>query len=202
MGGLQLELANPPAPVQDKNKSALCLRPAWFDDGTSASQATNMTTVPFEMARQEWEHLCDLDQAQSTQLSQRFLQEQPALGIYMLVCSEQLGDDHDTPFVELALMAWRVMSQTAGRPLARVSEEAIEAAEAANEKMLMKLDACSEMEGTANIEHFIQDYNQMPLLGFALEVLMQGNEENPQLAPENIGIVWVWLKSIIDCLDQ
>mgnify|MGYP005842719993 FL=1 len=161
-----------------------------------------MTTVPFEMARQEWDQLCDLDQAQSTQLSQRFLEEQPALGIYMLVCSEQLGDDHHTPFVELALMAWRVLSRTAGRPLARVSEDRIEAAEEANEKMLLNLDSASEMEGMTSIEHFIKGYNQMPLLGFALEVLMQGNEESPELAPENIGLVWVWLKSIIDCLDQ
>jgi hypothetical protein len=99
-------------------------------------------------------------------------------------------------------MAWRVLSRTAGRPLARVSEDRIEAAEEANEKMLLKLDSASETEGMTSIEHFIKGYNQMPLLGFALEVLMQGNEESPELAPENIGLVWVWLKSIIDCLDQ
>ncbi len=35
-----------------------------------------------------------------------------------------------------------------------------------------------------------------------LELLMAGYEEEPEFAPENVGIALIYLKTIIDCLDQ
>ena len=39
-------------------------------------------------------------------------------------------------------------------------------------------------------------------MGALLEALMQGHEDAPDLAPENIGMALVYLKTIIDCLDK
>jgi hypothetical protein len=43
---------------------------------------------------------------------------------------------------------------------------------------------------------------QMPLLGAVLEALMEGNEEEPELLHEDIGLALLHLKTVIDCLDQ
>ncbi len=34
------------------------------------------------------------------------------------------------------------------------------------------------------------------------EILMSGNEDTPELAPESIGLQMVWLKTVIDALDR
>ena len=47
-----------------------------------------------------------------------------------------------------------------------------------------------------------QDYNQREILVFGLEILMSGNEDTPELAPEGIGLEMVWLKTVIDALDR
>ena len=47
-----------------------------------------------------------------------------------------------------------------------------------------------------------QDYNQREILAFGIEILMSGNEETPELAPEGIGLEMVWLKTVIDASDR
>jgi hypothetical protein len=47
-----------------------------------------------------------------------------------------------------------------------------------------------------------QDYNQREILGFGIEILMSGNEDTPELAPEGIGLEMVWLKTAVDALDR
>ena len=47
-----------------------------------------------------------------------------------------------------------------------------------------------------------RNYHQRELLGFALEVMMAGNEAEPELAPDRIGLELLCLKTVIDCLDQ
>jgi hypothetical protein len=47
-----------------------------------------------------------------------------------------------------------------------------------------------------------QDYNQREILAFGIEILMSGNEDTPELAPEGIGLEMVWLKTVIDALDR
>ena len=49
---------------------------------------------------------------------------------------------------------------------------------------------------------FFEDYNQREILAFGIEILMSGNEETPELAPEDIGLEMVWLKTVIDALDR
>jgi hypothetical protein len=45
-------------------------------------------------------------------------------------------------------------------------------------------------------------YNQMPLLGMILSALMADYADEPELAPDNLGLALLHLKTIIDCLDQ
>ena len=33
-------------------------------------------------------------------------------------------------------------------------------------------------------------------------MLMSGNEEAPELAPESVGMGLIYLKTVVDCLDQ
>jgi hypothetical protein len=52
------------------------------------------------------------------------------------------------------------------------------------------------------VQEMISTYNQMPLLGAMVEALMEGNEEEPEMAGENVGMSLLHLKTVIDCLDK
>ena len=70
-----------------------------------------MKTVPREQMIETWERLCDLDEKQSAAMSKKFLEEQPALGVYLLASTENMGKEAEpSPIIELAIAVWEVMS--------------------------------------------------------------------------------------------
>jgi hypothetical protein len=68
--------------------------------------------------------------------------------------------------------------------------------------MLEKLELGSEFEWTEAVRQLVHGYNQRELLTFSIEVLMADDEETPELASDRIGLEMLWLKTIIDSLDQ
>lgn len=131
-----------------------------------------------------------------------FTSQQPALTAYLLVADENLGDEaKESQLIPLAVLIWDSLRSRKGH-LRPISETTIEEAEAANVRFLEQCEAGSEMNQQAAAESLLSNYNQYPLLTFAIEVLMQGNEDAPELAPERIGFELLHLKTIIDCMDN
>ena len=58
------------------------------------------------------------------------------------------------------------------------------------------------MDHMAGLQNLMATYNQVPLLSAVIESLMAEDAEEPELASENIGLVLLHLKSVLDCLDQ
>jgi len=162
-----------------------------------------MNTVSREEIIEAWTRLCDLDETETDVLVKKFMQQQPALGIYLFANMEEMeGGAEHTRIVELVVAAWQAMSKSAGRQLPAATPEEIERAEEANTRTLEELDEGSEFQWEDSVRDLLRDYNQREILGFGIEILMSGNEETPELAPESIGLEMVWLKTVIDALDR
>ncbi|HWH71550.1 MAG TPA: hypothetical protein VNT26_19390 [Candidatus Sulfotelmatobacter sp.] len=162
-----------------------------------------MTTVTRDEVIEAWDQLCELDEEPTDELVKRFMDEQPALGLYLAAGHEAMGEEaEESPLIDLAVTIWQVMSRGAGQSLKSVTPEAVEQAEAENEQMLESLAESSDVESKSAAEQLATNYHQWPILGFCLEMLMQENEESPELAPERIGLELLMLKTLIDCLDQ
>jgi hypothetical protein len=162
-----------------------------------------MNTVSSEEITETWTWLCDLDETETNALVAKFMDEQPALGIYLFANMEQMeeGAEH-TRIVELVVAAWQAMSKSAERQLPAATPEEIERAEEANTRTLEELDETSEFEWENSLRDLFRDYNQREILGFGIEILMSGNEDTPELAPEGIGLEMIWLKTVVDALDR
>ena len=91
---------------------------------------------------------------------------------------------------ELVVAAWQAMSKSAGRQLPGAAPEEIERAEDAHTRTLEQLDEGSEFEGQNSVRDLCQDYSQREILAFGIEIWMSGNEDTPELAPEDIGLEW------------
>jgi hypothetical protein len=80
----------------------------------------------------------------------------------------------------------------------------VDDAEEANTRLLQKLELASDSDWDETVKQLVSGYNQRELLGFSIEILMADDAApaTPELAPDRIGLEVLWLKTIIDCLDQ
>jgi hypothetical protein len=162
-----------------------------------------MKTVSRDEMVRTWEKLCDLDAEQSAALSKKFLAAQPALGVYLLVWSQNVGHEGGPrPVIELALTIWKVLTEAAGKSMAQVTPEAVDQAESANTQSLEILEEASEFQWQHAVRELLNSYNQREIFGFCIEVLMKDDADQPELAPDQVGADLIVLKTIIDCLDQ
>jgi 2-oxoglutarate dehydrogenase complex dehydrogenase (E1) component-like enzyme len=161
-----------------------------------------MQTIPTEIVDAAWERFSDLSQDGAKELIDRMAAEQPAIMAYLLANDEGLAEKEERgTLLCLGMVVWELM--TADRaPDEPVAPEALEAAEDANVEFLERMGEESEIGYMEAVSQMVAAYNQMPLLSAILQALMEGHEEEPELAPENLGLMLVQLKTVIDCLDH
>jgi len=162
-----------------------------------------METVPLEIIEDTWNWLCELDEKGSAQLSKAFFKAQPVLGVYCAAQHDNLGDEGKTsPMVELTIAFWQAMTRANGGPLPMATIEETEAAEEAITKQLETLEEGSEMDLHTHALRTIENHNQREMLRFGIEILMSRHEEDPDLAPDSLGLEMIWLNTVVECLDK
>lgn len=135
-------------------------------------------------------------------IAERMQRLQPYIMVYLLAGEESHGQAEDAGWL-LSLGGIIVEAMTAAHPCMRqVTGDDLLAAEQANVSLLEDLDAGSEFGFARMVEKLHSTYNQMPLLGVILNSLMAGYEDEPELAPNTVGLALLHLKTVIDCLDQ
>jgi hypothetical protein len=58
------------------------------------------------------------------------------------------------------------------------------------------------MDHMSALQNLMATYNQIDVLNAVIEALMAGNEDEPELAGEHIGLALLHLKTVVDSLDQ
>jgi hypothetical protein len=169
---------------------------------------TRMETVPEDVIEQVWMRQCEMDEEDTQALVARFLEEQPYIAAYLLAANddeeeeeEEENAEEDSQLIPLATLVWGVFTDGV-QQVPTVEGEDLTAAEERNIKLLETADESSETGMTELAERLFLEYNQRPLLQFALEVLMSDHEENPENAPGRVGLDLLYLKTVIDCLDS
>lgn len=154
------------------------------------------------MVHEVWDRFTQASPEEAQALAQRMQSEQPYLMAYLLVADEEFMDEQDRGvLLMLGAWIWQVMSQ-GDKPLRMVRHDDLDRAEQANMRTLEELDQGPELAVKDAIHQLVTGYNQMPLLGAVLEALMAGHEEEPESAPDSLGLALLHLKTVIDCLDQ
>ena len=161
-----------------------------------------MKTISPKTIDETWERISQASESESRALARKMQDEEPLIMVYLLAMDEELYDETERGrLMELGAIVWQIM-RAGGQKLPRVTEAELQQAEEANLKWLEDLHEGREVDFLEATQNLMRDYNQTPLLGALLQALMQGHEDAPDLAPENIGMALVYLKTIIDCLDK
>jgi hypothetical protein len=158
--------------------------------------------IPIETVNEVWERVNEATEEQAQAMARRAQEQQPYIMVYLLAMDENImtGEEQGL-LLQLGAYVMEIIYAVRSQ-LRQVTDVDLENAEEANLELLEQLEQGSEMDFEGAVGKMVGTYNQMPLLGALLEALMSGHEESPELAPENLGLALMYLKTVIDCLDQ
>ena len=162
-----------------------------------------MKTIAGKTIDRTWKRLQEATSEDTERLIDQMAKAQPFVLAYLMAVEETLRSEERErgELLLLGVMLWQVLS--AEKPELRpITMEELELAESSNLKFIEELEAGSEMDYMNALTNLMTTYNQSPLLTAVIEALMQGNEEEPELARETVGLELLHLKTVLDCLDQ
>lgn len=161
-----------------------------------------MNTISGKIIDRTWKRTNEATEEEGHRLLDVMAKQQPFVVAYLMAVEETLmGEEERGQLILIGLILWQIVS--AEKPdLRQITMDDLEAAETRNLKFLEEMEAGSEMDHMAGLQNLLATYNQVPLFTVVIEALMGGNEDEPELAGENIGLALLHLKSVLDCLDQ
>ena len=161
-----------------------------------------MNTISGKIIDRTWKRTNEATEEEGQRLLDVMAKQQPFVVAYLMAVEETLMVEEERgQLILIGLVLWQIVS--AEKPdLRQITMDDLEAAETHNLKFLEEMDAGSEMDHMAGLQNLLATNNQVPLFTVVIEALMGGDEDEPELAGENIGLALLHLKSVLDCLDQ
>jgi len=161
-----------------------------------------LKVISQEKIEEIWERInyCSLEEG--LKIGEEMQKEQPYVAVYLLaVEGDKFNSDERSLLFFLGYVVWQTMRE-GDTPLAMVTEEDLEKIE---EETFSKIE---ELEGKplrAFEEYalsFIDSYRQINLFKFIMDALMEELEEEEDIREENIWLMALYLKVVIDCFDR
>jgi hypothetical protein len=161
-----------------------------------------MEKIPAEIVERTWKEMATMSPLNYPKLINKFSTDQPYILAYLMVVdNEQFNRDERELLLYLGTVVWKIMSR-GNKPLPSVTEKMIVAAEEKNIKMLEYLEGETTTDFYDTTATIIEDYNQPEVLRYVVEALMEDDEEEVDIQEQNIGMMMIYLKTVIDCLDK
>jgi hypothetical protein len=162
-----------------------------------------MQTISEKIVERTWKKMARMPLHQVPQLIEHMKKEQPEIFVFLLAAGY---DDFNQAEKEwqlyLGTIIWQIMQQGTSKPK-RVSEERLDQCIERMEKMAEYLMGESENDFETTIIQIFQDYNQINVLRYVVEVLFEDEEiAESEIRDEMKGLILLNLKTVIEALDQ
>lgn len=159
-----------------------------------------MKTISDETIDQTWQEFVAMIPDAFANLLSDFAREQPFVLSYLMAADEErLNEDERELLVFLGTIIWRIMSP-GDAPLPTIPAEKVIAAEDNNFQMLVNIQNKNEMDYDEAVVGLLQNYNQLALLNFVTNIMLE--DEEWDVRENNLGAMMIYLKTVIDSLDN
>ena len=166
-------------------------------DFTSADR----NSISAEMVERTWQRVAALSLKDAPKIIQRMTKEQPVtLAYLMAVDSDIFNNEERQTLLYLGIVVWQIMLQGT-RPLTKITEKMLDEAEAKNLKIAEYLQGETETGFEETTRKIIETYKQPEVLRYIVEAIMEDTEETSSIREESKGIMFLDLKTVIDCFD-
>jgi len=174
-----------------------------------------MQPISAETVEKTWRRVGVMNPDQAPGLIEDMEKEQPIILSYLTAGGEELFNQAEREMVVyLGVVVYQIMKQGEPPP-GEVRFEDIEKAEESNLKMLEFLGKSSPGDFTQGVDSLVAGYNQPEVLRYIVEVLfveddddqddaddLEDQESGDGVRDDMRGVIFIVLKTIIDCLDQ
>ncbi|MBM3128597.1 MAG: hypothetical protein FJ009_08230 [Chloroflexi bacterium] len=160
-----------------------------------------MKPISAEIVETTWKRIAGFSAREGKTLAEKFAAEQPVVMTYLMAVDGDLfNEDERELLFYLGAVVWQMMAQ-GDAPLPQVTEQMIDQAEAANQATLESLVDASEDDARAAMAQMLQEYTQPEVFKYVVTALMEATQEEG-IRDENLGVLMVNLKTVIDCLNR
>jgi hypothetical protein len=161
-----------------------------------------MDKISAESVEQAYAAVCGLTGHEAYRLSYDFQKDQPLLVAYLTaVDTEILNQEERELLFYLGTIIWKVMS-TINKNLLVADEEYLLSLEAANQEITDSLRTNDSVKFAEVVKKLLIECRQPEVLRYAIAVLMDEDNAENTVRDENLGIIMVNLKTVIEYLDR
>ena len=158
--------------------------------------------IPADVVATTWKEMAAGSVADAGKWADRMTKEQPFVLAYLLAIGERdFNPDEAQLLVYLGTVVWQIFDRSS-RQLAKVNGDVLDRTEKSNAKMLEYLEGESEAGFVETVRGLLGGYNQVEVLRYVINALMEEPEEGCDIRGDNMGAMFIHLKTVIDCFDQ
>jgi hypothetical protein len=161
-----------------------------------------MKSIPADIVEKIYEEMAEIAPEEVESLVQKMTEEQPVILTFLLAVSEEFeSEEEKEQFFYMGVTIWRIMA-SGETTLPSVSEKLLEKTENKNLQMLEYLEEESEEDFMETSMKIMEDYNQPEALRYVVETLFEDPHDENIIKEENMGLFFLYLKTVIDCFDN
>ena len=161
-----------------------------------------MNPISSEVVEKTWKRMGEMPPQEMSKLVYQMSKEQPFVFAYLMgIGSDIFNQDERELLFYLGMVVWQMMSQGTTH-LPKVTEELLDKAEELNLKMIRYLEGESELGFIQTIKKIMEGYNQLEVMNYVVEALVEESDEESTIRDENKGMMMFYLKTVIDCFDK
>ncbi len=162
-----------------------------------------MNPISSDVVEKTWNMIGEIPEHKASEMVNRMGEQQPLMLAYLMEAGDdELNREEREQLLYLGIVVWQIMLQGTSTPPV-INEEILEGVEDVNIKMLEYVDGEPDSDFVDTIKKIMNNYNQPEILRYVVEALMEDtDEEESNIRDENIGLLFIYLKTVIDCFDK
>jgi hypothetical protein len=144
----------------------------------------------------------NMSEQDAFRLSYAMQEEQPLLVAYLAAVDKDIlnQEEREVLFYQ-GTVIWQIMSE-AQKPLPQITEDKLLRIESENLCLSESLKNAGTWKFAEVIKRILKDYGQPEVFRYVLSALLDQDNEDCVIRDENLGIIMLDLKTVIDCFDQ
>ena len=156
---------------------------------------TSDEIAPIWMAKE------DMEPEEAPRLVERLERRQPNLLSYLLATGGDILEQEERSVVFfMGVLLWYVIDSLEIE-VPEIPLEMLVSTEEKNFEMLEYLAGEPDSEFMSTVEKIMDQYNQSDLLHYIIGKIMEEPEKDVQVSENHIGVMAIYLKTVIDCID-
>jgi hypothetical protein len=158
--------------------------------------------LDIETIETSWDSMENLDPDMIPDLIHELGHKQPFLLTYLMATGNDiLSEQEREALLFMGVMIWQILNGIYS-DIDVITGENLENHEYKNIQMLEYLAGESESDFLDTVEKIMSKYQQPELLRFIISKLDEEPDRGIELSDDNMGMIVIYLKTIIDCFDE